>query len=524
MKNDFKRDQQLHNEYKAKLKQESREIYGIEKCWASHKPYKGLIASHIKSYKLCVLDNDTYSEFNVNNGLLLSKTIDDYFDKLLITFGENGEIICSDKVQDEIKEEFTDYKLDEKIYNAERKNYMRIHRCLFYYKHYYNQSEIPANLRLDNIQVPFFDCGIKHYNGTFIVYRDDFWRICPTSKLKQEFIGRTSYKFKYYLSNADLSNILLGMDEYAVEGKFSTLLNTPNSTIDIENPTQIIKEAQFKISTTNCDIVPKKPEKFLDFLSAIFDKNSEIPIFRTILNFALAGNGYSKGVIFYGDIQNIDLLFSIIKNVFGSYLYNYHDTKILYKKVSENSIPNCSVVLFSNHNLPIEQHNWNRIVENSYFPKNILNVNKYIPFVTMDSNKPINLQNAIKIKISSMTKRLDIGRIINEECGAILHWIISDEGLSAQEFEESVKESKLITSECTIDSWLHSNCDFGDNIKNEEKAGDLYANYIQFTQKSDLSPVSERYFYLQLGKNLQKKRYSFGIVYIGIKIKNQQEK
>lgn len=41
------RNQQDQNEYKKRLKEESRMIYGIEKCYASHKPYKGLIASHI---------------------------------------------------------------------------------------------------------------------------------------------------------------------------------------------------------------------------------------------------------------------------------------------------------------------------------------------------------------------------------------------------------------------------------------------------------------------------------------------
>ena len=128
------RDQKLHNEYKMKLKQEAIQVYGEVKCYASHKPYKGLIASHIKPYKLCVLEGDTYSEFNINNGLLLAKTIDDYFDKLLITFDENGKIICSDMVPDEIKEEFSEYQLDELIFNDERKSYMRLHRALYFIK------------------------------------------------------------------------------------------------------------------------------------------------------------------------------------------------------------------------------------------------------------------------------------------------------------------------------------------------------------------------------------------------------
>ena len=75
------RDTKKQLEYKAQLEEESRRLYGSVRCWACHKPYKGLIASHIKPYKLCVIEGDEYSQFNVNNGLLLSKNIDDYFDK-----------------------------------------------------------------------------------------------------------------------------------------------------------------------------------------------------------------------------------------------------------------------------------------------------------------------------------------------------------------------------------------------------------------------------------------------------------
>lgn len=106
------RDTKKQLEYKAQLEEESRRLYGSVRCWACHKPYKGLIASHIKPYKLCVIEGDEHSQFNVNNGLLLSKNIDDYFDKLDITFDDDGNIICSDNVQEEIREEFKNYKLD----------------------------------------------------------------------------------------------------------------------------------------------------------------------------------------------------------------------------------------------------------------------------------------------------------------------------------------------------------------------------------------------------------------------------
>ena len=122
------RDPLLQNKYKEALKNESIRLYGAAICWASKKPYKGLIASHIKPYKICVLEGDVEAEYAIDNGILISKTIDDYFDKLLLTFDEQGNMIFSDAVPDTIKDEFSSYSLDSKVYTEQRKKYMRIHR------------------------------------------------------------------------------------------------------------------------------------------------------------------------------------------------------------------------------------------------------------------------------------------------------------------------------------------------------------------------------------------------------------
>ena len=58
--------QNKQNDYKARLEVESLSIYGVVKCYASHRPYKGLIASHMKPYKLCVLEGDEASLFNIS--------------------------------------------------------------------------------------------------------------------------------------------------------------------------------------------------------------------------------------------------------------------------------------------------------------------------------------------------------------------------------------------------------------------------------------------------------------------------
>ena len=238
----------------------------------------------------------------------------------------------------------------------------------------------------------------------------------------------------------------------------------------------------------------------------------------------MQGKGYTKGVILYGDMQNIELLISILKEVLGTYLYEINDTKVLYKKSVAQEVPNCDIMLFPNHNSHIDQHNWDLIVRNSLFTPTPLNVNQYIPFVTIFSNKPIPLQNVVKIKINATTNLFDIKDIISQECGAILNWLINNEDISLDEFEEVVQEDKLLIKDVVINEWLYNNCLFGDGIKTEEKASSLYQDYLTFIKGRDEIPVSARYFFLQLNKIFEKKRYSYGMAYLRIKIKDVGKK
>lgn len=126
------RDTNKQFEYKTLLENESISQYGTKKCYACHKSYKGLIASHIKPYKLCVLDNDTYSQFNINNGLLLAKHIDDYFDKLEITFDNQGKIICSENVSEEIKKNLQNINLMKRYITVKENNICKSIVVFFY--------------------------------------------------------------------------------------------------------------------------------------------------------------------------------------------------------------------------------------------------------------------------------------------------------------------------------------------------------------------------------------------------------
>lgn len=83
-----------------------------------------LIASHIKEFSI----SKPEEAMDINNGLLLCANHDKLFDKHLISFKSNGEIIISKKIERKI---YADLAINEhskiNIYN-ERENYMIIHR------------------------------------------------------------------------------------------------------------------------------------------------------------------------------------------------------------------------------------------------------------------------------------------------------------------------------------------------------------------------------------------------------------
>lgn len=349
--------------------------------------------------------------------------------------------------------------------------------------------------------------------------KDCRWEICPTAKLKQEFIERTDYKFKYYISNADFASVLIKNAAYIISSEITPYFNTPNSTINIESPDLDIEENEFKISLSNYNLDKAEPTQFLKLLSEIFHENVNIQSFRKIVNIALRGKGYSDGVLMYGNQQSITALFTIIERVLGSYFYECENTKVLYKTLVRKEIPNCCVLLFRNHTYPIDQYNWDTIIGNEYFPTTILNINKSVPFVAIKSPKLPCLKNAVSFKFYKTVNEYNLDDIINNEGGAILNWLINDIDFSMPELEDYVKEVEILTDDETIDVWLHCNCDYNDDTYIETPATGLYENYVKFMDARGLIAVSSRYFFLQLGNVFQKKRYSFGMVYIGIKIK-----
>lgn len=80
------------------------------------------ISNHIQS--------DETEAYDPNNGLLLSKTIDSLFDLKYISFTDEGKILFSQRISDDVKEFWKDYRLEPTMLNDKRKNYLAFHRNL----------------------------------------------------------------------------------------------------------------------------------------------------------------------------------------------------------------------------------------------------------------------------------------------------------------------------------------------------------------------------------------------------------
>ena len=129
------RDPYKQRLYKYDLYQESININKEIVCYYENKSYPVLIASHIKPYVKC----EENERFDVNNGLLLSKNLDNLFDSGWISFGNDGTVICSKNLDKRIKLELEKYKLEKKYLNEARLKYLEYHRnCVFDINKEYN--------------------------------------------------------------------------------------------------------------------------------------------------------------------------------------------------------------------------------------------------------------------------------------------------------------------------------------------------------------------------------------------------
>jgi len=130
--------------HKSELEDESCIQYQSEtpKCMLEGICYPVMIASHIKLYSQCGEED----QFNVNNGLLLSKNLDSLFDLGYMTFNDEGTIIPSQNLKEDVVNHLSQYRLKSNFINAKRMEYMKYHRAYVFEKRYSNSQNTRRNM------------------------------------------------------------------------------------------------------------------------------------------------------------------------------------------------------------------------------------------------------------------------------------------------------------------------------------------------------------------------------------------
>src|SRR3989344_4451346 len=118
------RDNYLHRLYKNQLKEESEEKEGEIMCMVELLDYPSLVASHIKPF----IKSSDEEAYDPENGLLLSRNMDALFDQGYISFSDDGKIMLSKELSNDLKTFLNDYRL-KKIYITEKRlKYLKYHR------------------------------------------------------------------------------------------------------------------------------------------------------------------------------------------------------------------------------------------------------------------------------------------------------------------------------------------------------------------------------------------------------------
>lgn len=118
------RDAYKQTLYKYSLYEESREFLSDVYCYVENLKYPVLIASHIKPYRDC---NES-EQFDKDNGLLLSKSIDQLFDQGWISFKDDGSIILNENLDERLKEVLATKSINRLMLNEKRVQYLNYHR------------------------------------------------------------------------------------------------------------------------------------------------------------------------------------------------------------------------------------------------------------------------------------------------------------------------------------------------------------------------------------------------------------
>ena len=115
--------------YKHRLWVHDLKIEANKKCMVDRISNR-VTGSHIKSWKDCRDQGKEGETYDVNNGLLLNKELDDLFDNNLISFENDGSIIFTNRnrIGNEKVTQLQKLKLNIEFLNSERLKFLDYHR------------------------------------------------------------------------------------------------------------------------------------------------------------------------------------------------------------------------------------------------------------------------------------------------------------------------------------------------------------------------------------------------------------
>jgi hypothetical protein len=492
----YKRDVNLQNEFKRALEIESINVYGQIQCYASKKPYKGLIASHIKPYKLCVMEGDQNAEYNVNNGILISSNIDAFFDKLDITFNSNGEIVFSDNVPDDIQKEFMNYSLDEKIFNDERKRYMEIHNALFYYKNYSSDQKHNKKPSMTNGSKV-----IKYVNDldSVLCLEKEYWTILSNGKGK---IPSIQVNKPVENSISTIQDPILKLKQENSVVSLTKGISFPNGTYLDLNDIEIKQSNNnlFMINSFSFNPVQEEPVNFIMFLNEIFYNDSlRILQFQKILGSSLLGIGSNKAYVFKGNYLSFEILFETIKEAMGNLFLRYSNNRILAKQCANLTIPNVSILYFENCPRKLNEDCIDELIDNSYFKATPLSIFKPMIFLSSSQKVPFHYFRLVEISLSNYS--VDPKKIF-EEAPKVLNWILK--GMYQFNKDPTIPlEQSLVPNDGTsilgsttedniVSLWLSARCE--KMIGSEIQSTVLYNDYVNYCKENNMVPSTQTMF------------------------------
>jgi hypothetical protein len=126
------RDKYKHKIWKNELLEESKLVFnGEARCMVDNVTSQYLIGSHIIPWKVCVDEGNEFKAWDKDNGLLLNRNLDAFFDKGKISFSNDGKIILNDDIQSDLRNSLVSHKVKNDFLNEKRQKYLIFHNQYF---------------------------------------------------------------------------------------------------------------------------------------------------------------------------------------------------------------------------------------------------------------------------------------------------------------------------------------------------------------------------------------------------------